>query len=101
MCAATHNIFPIKGRYSVLKWQHALVNILNVSQRFIKSLHQPTKPHGLVGQFPNRQKESKYEYDSIDAFLYKLKENIGETIEKYTSDISLALQQYMTTTRRC
>ena len=82
ICATTNNFLPIEDRYSGLICQYALENILNVSQRFIKSLHQPTKPHGLVGQFPNRQKESKYEYDSIDAFLYKLKENIGETIEK-------------------
>ena len=59
VCSTTNNYFPIEDIYSGLIWQHALSNILNVYQRFIKSLHQPTKPHGLVGQFPNRQKVKK------------------------------------------
>ena len=53
VCATTHNDFPIEDRYSGLIYQHTLENILNVSQEFTTSLHQPTKSHGLVGQFPN------------------------------------------------
>ena len=72
----------MEDRYSGLICQHALANILNVYQRFIKSLHQPTKPHGLVGQFPNIQKVSKEVYDYIDAFLRRLKE--GKFLQRYT-----------------
>ena len=36
MCATTNNDFPMEDRYSDLILQHALANILNVSQRFIK-----------------------------------------------------------------
>ena len=43
-------------------------------------IHQPTKPHGLVGQFPNKQKGNKEAYDYIDDFVHRLKEDIGETI---------------------
>ena len=60
--------------------QHALTKILNLSQRFIKSLHQPTKPHGLVGKFPNRKKGNKEVHDSIYAFIDWLKEDIDEHI---------------------
>ena len=70
----------MEDRYSGLICQHDLANILNVSKRFIKSLHQPTKPHGLVGKFTNRQKRNKEAYDYINAFLYRLKEDIGEPI---------------------
>ena len=59
VCDTTKHYFPIEERYSGLICQHFLSNILNVSQRFIKSLHQPTRPHGLVGQFPNIQKGNK------------------------------------------
>ena len=80
MCATTNDDFPIEYRYIGLIRQHALANILNLSQRFIKLLHQPMKPHGLVGNFTNKQKGNKEAYDPIDAFLHKLKEDIGETI---------------------
>ena len=59
VCATTDNDSPIEDRYSGLICQHALANILNVSESFVKSLHQPTKPHGIVGNFPNRQNENK------------------------------------------
>ena len=59
MRATTNNDFPMEVIYSGLVCQHALANILNVSQRFVKLLHLPTKPHGNVGQFPNRQKGNK------------------------------------------
>ena len=52
----TNNDFPIEDRYSGLICQYALANILNLSQGFIKLLHQPIKPHRLDGQFPNKQK---------------------------------------------
>ena len=59
---------------------------LSKYSKFISKFHQvatPTqKPHGLVGQFPNRHKGNKESYDSIDAFIYQLKEDIGEPIEK-------------------
>ena len=80
MGASTNIYFPIEDRYSGLICQHYLANILNVSQRFIKSLHQPTETNGLVGQFPNRQKGKKEAYDSIDNFIRQLKEDIGEPI---------------------
>ena len=80
VCATTNIVFPIEEIYSGLIYQHALENILKVSQRFIKLLHQPTKPHGLVGQFPSIQKGKQYDYDSIYAILYQLKEYIGEPI---------------------
>ena len=54
VCDTTNNYFKIEDRYSGLICQHALANILNVSQRFIKSLRQPTKPHGIVSQFLNK-----------------------------------------------
>ena len=73
MFANTNNCFLTKDRYSSLIFQHTLENILNVSKRFIKLLHQPTKPHGLFRQFPNKQKRNKEAYDSIDAFLHQLK----------------------------
>ena len=38
------------------------------------------KPHRLLGQFPNRQKEKKEAYDSIDDFIHQLKDDIGENI---------------------
>ena len=38
LCATKNNYFPIEGRYSGLICQHALANIINVSQRFFKSL---------------------------------------------------------------
>ena len=66
--------------YSGLIFQHSLANILTVSQRFVKLLHLPTKPRGLVGQFPNGQKGNKEAYGSIDDFLHQLKEDIGEAI---------------------
>ena len=56
VCATKNNDFPMEDRYIGLIFQHALEEILNVSQSFVKLLHQPTKPHGLVGKFPNRQK---------------------------------------------
>ena len=59
VCADTNNYSPIYDIYGGLIFQHALANIINVSQRFIKSLHQSTKPHRLVGQFPNRQRGKK------------------------------------------
>ena len=55
-------IFPIEDRYSGLVCQHTIANILNLSQRFIKLMHQPTKPHGLVGQFPNIYRGGKEAY---------------------------------------
>ena len=62
---------------------------MNVFQRFIKSLHQQTKPHGLVGQFTNIQNGNKESYDSIDAFLHQLKEVIGDPIATiYVIDIT-------------
>ena len=80
----------MEDRYSVLIYQHALENILNVSQRFIKSLHQPTKPHRLVGRFPNRQKVKKEAYDYSDTFPFQLKEDSGEPIAtRYIRDITI------------
>ena len=68
--------------YSGLIFQHALANILNLSQIFIKSLHQSTKQHRLVGRFTNIQKGNKEAYDSIDYFLRRLKDDIGKPILK-------------------
>ena len=62
ICATKNNHFPMEDINSGLICQHALANILNVSQGLIKLPHQPTKPHGLVGQFFNRQKGNKQEY---------------------------------------
>ena len=85
----------MEDRYSGLICQHALANILNVYQRFIKSLHQPTKPHGLVGQFPNIQNGNKESCDSIDAFLHQLKEVIGDPIATiYVIDITSMTTRY-------
>ena len=59
LCDTTNNCLPIEDRYIGLICQHALANILNVYQSFIKLLHQSTKPHGPVGNFPNRKKGNK------------------------------------------
>ena len=84
-----NNYFPIEDRCSGLVFQYSLANILNLFQRFIKLLHQPMKPHGLIDQFPNRQKGNKESYYSIDDFLHRLKDYIGETIAKiYVWDIT-------------
>ena len=80
ICATTNNFLPIEDRYSGLICQHALANILNVYQRFIKSLQQPTKPQWLAGQFPNRRKGNKDAYYSINDFICKSKEDIDEPI---------------------
>ena len=88
-CANTNNYFPMADRYSGLIFQHSLANILNVSQSFIKLINKPTKPRGLVCQFPNRQNGNKEAYDSIDAFIHRLKEYIREPIaSRYVRDIT-------------
>ena len=86
----TNNYLPIKERSNGLICQHALENILNISQRFIKLLNQPTKPHGLVGQFPYREKENKEAYDSIDNFLHRYKRIFMRLLQLDISEISLA-----------
>ena len=79
----------MEDRYSGFIWQPALSKILNVYQRFTKLLHQPTRPHGIVGQFPNRNKGNKEAYDYIDDFLHRLKEDIGEPIvTRYAREIT-------------
>ena len=59
MCTTKKNDLPIEDRYSGLIFQHALSNIINVSQMFIKLLHQKTKPNGLVVQLTNGQNGNK------------------------------------------
>ena len=59
VCVTTNNDFPIEYICSGIICQHDLTNIINIYQGFIKLLHQPTKPHILVGQFPNKLKENK------------------------------------------
>ena len=82
-------IFQMEDRYSDLICKHVLTNIINVSQMFIKSLQHPTKPQGLVGQFPNIYKGNKEGYDYIDAFICRLKDNIGEPIStRYVREIT-------------
>ena len=54
VCATTNDDFQIDDRYSSLVCQHSLENIINVSQIFIKLVHQPTKPHAIVSKVPNR-----------------------------------------------
>ena len=77
----TKNIYlTIEEKCIVRICQHALENILNVSQGFIKLLHQPTKTHGSVGHSPNRHNGNKEAYDSIDTFLHRLKNDIGVPI---------------------
>ena len=79
----------MEEKYSGLIWQHALENILNVSQRFTKLLHQQTKPHVLVGQFNNIQKKNNEAYDYIEDFFHQRKEDIGEPIaRRYVIDIT-------------
>ena len=79
----------MEDRYIGLIYQHYLANIINSYQRLINSLHQLTKPHGLVCRFPNRHKGNKEVYEYIDAFINKLKEDIGEPIAKrYVRDIT-------------
>ena len=80
VCANKNNYLPIEDRYRGLIFQHALAKILNASQRSIKWLHQPNKPHGHVGKFPNRQKLNKEAYDTIDVLPHKIKEGIDEPI---------------------
>ena len=50
----------------------------------ISKVHQVASPnkksHGIVGWFPDIHKGNKEVYDSIDAFIHQLKEDIGETI---------------------
>ena len=76
-------------KYIGLICPHALSNILNVSQRFIKLLYQPKKPHWLFGHFPNIQNGDNEAYDYIDAFLNQLKEYIGEPIAaRYVIEIT-------------
>ena len=89
VCDTKNNYLIIEDRYRGLIYQHALENILNVFQWFIKSLHQPTKSHGLVGQFPNRQKGNKEVYDYFNAFIHQLREDIGEPITtRYIREIN-------------
>ena len=58
-------------------------------------LQQPTKPHEIVGHFPNRQKGNRLAYDSIDDFLHQLKEGIGEPIATiYVIDITSMTTRY-------
>ena len=73
VCATTNYYLTIEYRYRGLICQHALENILHVSQRFITPIHQPTKPHGLVIQFSHRYKRKKETYGSIDFFIRQLK----------------------------
>ena len=75
-----NNDCSVEDIFSVLTCQHAFVDILNVSQRFIKSLDQPTKSHGLVGLFTNRQTGNKEAYGILDDFLHQLKGGIVEPI---------------------
>ena len=89
VCATTDNYFTIEGIYSGITFQNSLANILNVYKRFLKLIHQPMKPHGLVGQFPSIHKGEKETYNSIDAFLHQLKEDIGGPIAtRYVRDIT-------------
>ena len=95
VCSTTNNYLSMDNRYSGLIFQHALANILNVSQRFIKSLCQPTKPYGHVGQFPNRQKWNKEAYDYIDYFIHQWKEDIGKPIANiYVREITGMTTRY-------
>ena len=88
-CVLSNNYFPMDDRHSGLICQHALANIVNVSERFIKSLHQQTKPHVLFGRFPNRQKGNKEVYGYILGFTCRLKEDIGEpTATRYVREIT-------------
>ena len=59
ICATTNYYFPIEDIYSGIIFQYALANILNVTLRFIKSLHQPKKLHRIFDMFTNRNKENK------------------------------------------
>ena len=95
MQATANNYLTTEGRYSGIICHHYLANILNIYQSFIKSLHQPTKPHSLFGQFPKRHKGNKEAYDSIDDFTHLLKDNIGETIAtRYVRDITGMITRY-------
>ena len=51
----------------------------------ISKVHQVASPnkksHGIVGWFPDIHKGNKEVYDSIDKFIYRLKEDIVEHIE--------------------
>ena len=80
VCATKNNDFPTEYIYSGLICQHALEDIIHVSQRFIKLLHQPAKPHKIIGEFTNSQNGNKESYDYIDDFLSLLKEDIDEPI---------------------
>ena len=80
MCGTKNNGFPMKDRYSGFICQHSLANILYVSQRFIKLLHQPTKPLELVVLFTKRQRGNKDAYNYLDTFLHQIKADIGEPI---------------------
>ena len=89
VCATTNNDLTMEDRYSGLICQHALENILNVSQGFIKFLHQLTKPHGIFGQFPNIQKENKEAYNYNDGFIHLLKEdNVEHIAAIYFRDVT-------------
>ena len=89
LCATTNKYFPIWDRHSGRICQHSLANIINVSQRFTNSLHQPTEQYALVGRFPNIQKGNKEASGSIDSFLHQLKKDVGEPIAtRYVRDIT-------------
>ena len=80
VCATKNNHFLIEDKYSGLIFQHALTNILNISQNFIKLPRKLMKPHELISQFTNRQKGNKVSYDSIDYFIYQFKEDKGARV---------------------
>ena len=85
----------MEERYSGIIFQDALANILNVYQKFIKSLHQQTKPHWHVVQFPRRHKVNKESYDYIDTFIHQLKDYIGEPIStRYVREITGMIKRY-------
>ena len=101
MCAPKNIDLTIAERYIGLISQNNLANILNVSQRFINSLHQPMKPHGLVVKFPNRQKGNKKAYYSIDDFIHQLKGELVNLFQQDEPERSLVGKKDMTMTIIC
>ena len=101
MCATKNNILAMKDRYSGLIFQHALANILNVSQRFINLLHRPTKPHtNLVSYLTDRRETKKRMIILMILFFYWKRVSV-KLLQQDMSERSLAWKQEMTMARRC
>ena len=93
VCDNSNHYFPIKDIYSGLICQLAVVNIIYIYISFINFIKQPTKPHGIIGQFPNRQKEKNKPMILLMLFSVNYKRIFVNLLLQDISDRSLVWQQ--------